>query len=72
MPFKKTRNVIINKKQRRPTMNKPKGRFKYNEQIGKARKARSKFDEKIDAEDIDNIPGIEILKEKDERTNSNN
>ena len=45
-------------------MEKPKQRFKFNEQIGKVRKARSKFEEKIDAEDIDNIPGIEILKEK--------
>ena len=64
MPFKKQRDILVNKKQRRPTMEKPKQRFKFNEQIGKARKARSKFEEKIDAEDIDNIPGIEILKEK--------
>ena len=64
MPFKKQRDILINKKQRRPTMEKPKQRFKFNEQIGKVRKARSKFEEKIDAEDIDSIPGIEILKEK--------
>ena len=48
-------------------MEKPKQRFKFNEQIGKVRKARSKFEEKIDAEDIDNIPGLEIIKgEEDE------
>ena len=64
MPFKKQRDMLINKKQRRPYIDKAENNIKHREQIGKVRRARSKFEEKIDAEDIDNIPGIEILKEK--------
>ena len=63
MPFKKQRDMLINKKQRRPYIDKDENNIQFREQISKVRKARSKFEEKIDAEDIDSIPGIEILKE---------
>ena len=68
-PFKKMRDAIINKDHRKPTMRNKRDTFKHNEHYGKVKKARSKYEEKLEPEDIDNIPGIEILKEKknDER-----
>lgn len=63
-PFKKMRDAIINKDHRKPTMRNKRDTFKDNEHYGKVKKARSKYEEKLEPEDIDNIPGIEILKEK--------
>ena len=62
-PFKKMRDAIINKTHRKPTMKNKKDTFSVqdNEHYGKIKKARSRYEEKLEPEDIDNIPGVEIL-----------
>ena len=55
--------MLINKDHRKPTMRNKKNTFKHNEHYGKVKKARCKYEEKLEPGDIDNIPGIEILKE---------
>ena len=75
MPFRKDRNAIINKKQRKPRMKRKGIYFKHIEHYGKVKKARSKYEEKLEPEDIDSIPGIETIgdnkDEKNLRKNSN-
>ena len=67
MPFRKDRNAIINKKQRKPRMKRKGIYFKYTEHYGKVKKARSKYEEKLKPEDIDSIPGIETIGDNNDR-----